>query len=1417
LVRENRFILRSTPPRGTGSETAKAQSGAAADADLAHGRARPLGNYDDNGSVGSWRSTKPAQSKRRRKCSARCFLVRKTFRGWEPAEGLAGIFAQSQRGFSGQRADILANRLRHSSQNFRRSSPTFCEPLAPRHTRGRLPFPSFPMSIPHSHLSSWCGRALRFAARVFPAVLALAALTTTKSRADVVFTRSTTTGEHWAHYTATFTPAYSGNYTLGFNLTAGGPSGDNSVIIDAVTVTNGATTLFADGFETPALATNTSSTSSPGNTVTIGNWAFTNYSGILDGSPPDWHLADPSFTLGSADGTTQYGYIQAAGGTLGQMKAANTLALVAGQTYTISFYQASRYAFGGTTTYTVTLDAPAPVVFASGITPVTGYDPIFPAGPVVPDSAESKPVPTVGYSDPRWVNPHPATVFPKNSHPWEYQSWVPAAFKFDANWINAWSNLDSNGHGVFSPSWGTYPNQSWTKYTTTVVGTGDYVLQFLADNASWIYIDGALVGFQDYNWSTNGTGRYTINLSGASTHELSFVIWDGGGLAGGKFRLETKASFLANNPGATLPPAPASVTLSNLTQTYDGTPKSVGVSTSPGGLPTTVTYNGSTMPPTAAGSYSVVATVTDPAYLGSATGTLTINPAHVSFVLDNLSQTYDGTAKSITVTSSSPSGVAYVINYLGDRINAGNCPVLVVANNPNYTGSTPGTLVIAKANATVSVSGYSGTFDATAHGATGTAKGIGGASLGGLNLGATFVNAPGGTAHWTFSGGSNYNDQSGDVTIAIAKANANVVVAGYTGTYDFGPHGATGTATGVGGANLAAGLNLGATFVNAPGGTAHWTFNGGTNYNDQSGDVAITITKATATIFFNNTTQTYDGTPRIVTTATFPVGTLAVALTYDGSSSAPINAGSYALHAVVNDTNFQGTNDATLVVNPHPVQIIGSNFNQVYDGTPKSLGLALTPDVAHTVTYTLNGTPVATPIDAGHYKVDVKVTDPNYIGSATLDLTVQKATATVVVTPYNVTFDGAAHSATVTSITGVNGETGATVGTVTLNTTHTNAGTYATDSWFFTGGPNYNGIPNTTITDTITKADATVSVVGYTGVFDGALHGATGSATGVNGANLNAGLNLGAKFANFPGGNAHWTFNGGNNYNSQSGDVSIVINKANAVINVSGYTGVYDGAAHGATGTAKGVGGVDLSAALNLGAKFTNAPGGTATWTLSGLNNYNDATGTVDIVVNKADATVVVQPYSVEYDGHSHSATVVSISGVNGETDSTVGAVTLNTTHTLVGVYASDTWSFAGTNNYNDIAATTITDDIHDTTAPVIASVAPSSGTLWPPNHQMVPITLNIAASDLVGVTGYKVTATSSEPDNGLGDGDTANDIQITGNNTLNPVINLRAERAGNGNGRTYTISVQAFDAAGNLSAAKTCTVSVPKSQGKAK
>jgi hypothetical protein len=67
------------------------------------------------------------------------------------------------------------------------------------------------------------------------------------------------------------------------------------------------------------------------------------------------------------------------------------------------------------------------------------------------------------------------------------------------------------------------------------------------------------------------------------------------------------------------------------------------------------------------------------------------------------------------------------------------------------------------------------------------------------------------------------------------------------------------------------------------------------------------------------------------------------------------------------------------------------------------------------------------------------------------------------------------------------------------------------------------------------------------------------------------------------------------------------------------------------------------------------------------------------------------------------------------------------------------------------------------------------------------------------------VSVTSNEVDDGLGDGDTAIDWKITGALTLE----VRAERAGRGTGRVYTITVACTDASGNASTS-TVTVTVP-------
>ena len=121
-----------------------------------------------------------------------------------------------------------------------------------------------------------------------------------------------------------------------------------------------------------------------------------------------------------------------------------------------------------------------------------------------------------------------------------------------------------------------------------------------------------------------------------------------------------------------------------------------------------------------------------------------------------------------------------------------------------------------------------------------------------------------------------------------------------------------------------------------------------------------------------------------------------------------------------------------------------------------------------------------------------------------------------------------------------------------------------------------------------------------------------------------------------------------------------------------------------------------------------------------------------------------------------------------------------------------------------------------DTTAPEI-SVTVSPDTLWPPNHKMVDITATVTVSDNCDPTPTVVltSVTSNEPDDakGKGDGKTVNDIQGVEIGTEDYEFQLRAERAGKGDGRIYTITYTATDESGN-SASASATVVVPHDMG---
>jgi hypothetical protein len=116
---------------------------------------------------------------------------------------------------------------------------------------------------------------------------------------------------------------------------------------------------------------------------------------------------------------------------------------------------------------------------------------------------------------------------------------------------------------------------------------------------------------------------------------------------------------------------------------------------------------------------------------------------------------------------------------------------------------------------------------------------------------------------------------------------------------------------------------------------------------------------------------------------------------------------------------------------------------------------------------------------------------------------------------------------------------------------------------------------------------------------------------------------------------------------------------------------------------------------------------------------------------------------------------------------------------------------------------------VRDTIAPSAPVLSVTPAVLWPPSHNMMRVAVTAQSTDSASTVACAIAdAGSSEPDNGLGDGDTAGDIgALNGLTTM-----LRAERSGSGVGRVYTLTVRCTDRSGNASAS-TIAVTVPKSK----
>jgi hypothetical protein len=175
----------------------------------------------------------------------------------------------------------------------------------------------------------------------------------------------------------------------------------------------------------------------------------------------------------------------------------------------------------------------------------------------------------------------------------------------------------------------------------------------------------------------------------------------------------------------------------------------------------------------------------------------------------------------------------------------------------------------------------------------------------------------------------------------------------------------------------------------------------------------LTVSPATATVTLGNLNQIYNGTARIVTATTTPSG-LSVGITYNGSSTAPTNVGSYQVVGTVTNPNYTGSATNTLTVSPAAASVTLSNLNQIYNGAARIVTATTTPSgLSVGITYDSSST---APTNAGSYQVVGTVTNPNYTGSDTNTLTVSPAAATVTLSNLNQVYDGTPRVVTATTI-----------------------------------------------------------------------------------------------------------------------------------------------------------------------------------------------------------------------------------------------------------------------------------------------------------------------------------------------------------------------------------------------------------------
>jgi metallophosphoesterase (TIGR03768 family) len=182
--------------------------------------------------------------------------------------------------------------------------------------------------------------------------------------------------------------------------------------------------------------------------------------------------------------------------------------------------------------------------------------------------------------------------------------------------------------------------------------------------------NGAPIPAQTVNYGADGTTVTAVPNPG-----YRFVKWSDGVRTASRTDTDIAANKTVTANFA-VGKIPATVTLADLSQVYNGTSRQVTAATVPAGLKVNIKYNGSANAPVNAGSYPVTATVVDDIYAGVQTGTLVISKGGQTIIFEPLPDKVCGAANfapgatassGLTVTyASSNTDVAKIV---GSRIH----------------------------------------------------------------------------------------------------------------------------------------------------------------------------------------------------------------------------------------------------------------------------------------------------------------------------------------------------------------------------------------------------------------------------------------------------------------------------------------------------------------------------------------------------------------------------------------------------------------------------------------------------------------------------------------------------------------------------------------------------------------------------